>query len=217
MTAVVTSSGLVAVLEACWNAIRVRHPELPEVVIVVASGSGERARRLTLGHFAPDRWEVRGNNRHEIMISGEGLKRGPVDVLGTLLHEAAHAVAVVRGVQDTSRGGRYHNRRFKAIAEELGLTIGVDRSIGWSLTTVPETTQHVYGDALDRLSDALVLWRREEVRGGGGGSEPSRNLISCQCACSRKIRVAPSMLAVGSITCGLCGGDFEPGSGDLDS
>lgn len=128
MTATVTSSSLVAVLEACWNAIRVRHSELPEVVIVVASGSGERARRLTLGHFAPDRWEVRGDNRHEIMIGGEGLKRGAVDVLGTLLHEAAHAVAVVRGMQDTSRGGRYHNRRFKAIAEELGLAIGVDRS-----------------------------------------------------------------------------------------
>ncbi|MFD1534873.1 hypothetical protein [Pseudonocardia aurantiaca] len=34
-------------------------------------------------------------------------------------HEkAAHALAHVRGIKDTSRQGRWHNARFKALAEE---------------------------------------------------------------------------------------------------
>ena len=55
------------------------------------------------------------------MISGEGLRRTAHDVLGTLLHEAAHALAHARGIKDTSRQGRYHNKHFKTLAEELGL------------------------------------------------------------------------------------------------
>lgn len=51
----------------------------------------------------------------EVFVGGEGLARGPADVLATLLHEAAHALAHVRGIQDTSRQGRWHNAQFKAL------------------------------------------------------------------------------------------------------
>jgi hypothetical protein len=46
------ASRLVAALEHAWAAIRSRHPDVPQVVIVVASGSDPRSRRLNLGHFA---------------------------------------------------------------------------------------------------------------------------------------------------------------------
>jgi hypothetical protein len=68
----------------------------------------------------------------EVFVGGEGLARGPADVLGTLLHEAAHALAHVRGIKDTSRQGRWHNARFKALAEEIGIQVTRDASIGWS-------------------------------------------------------------------------------------
>jgi len=55
----------------------------------------------------------------ELFVGGEGLRRGAREVLATLLHEAAHGVATTRGVKDTSRQGRYHNRRFA----ELGAAI----------------------------------------------------------------------------------------------
>jgi hypothetical protein len=54
------------------------------------------------------------------------LVRGPADVLGTLLHEAAHAVAHVRGIKDSSRRGCWTNTRFKALAEELGIEVTKD-------------------------------------------------------------------------------------------
>ena len=64
----------------------------------------------------------------------------PLDVLGTLLHEAAHGLAQARGIQDTSRQGRYHNRRYATLARELGLEVTSVQPIGWSATTVPDPT-----------------------------------------------------------------------------
>ena len=104
-----SASLLVAALEHAWQTIRYRHPDVPEAVLVVASGS--EGKRLNWGHFAPHRWQVSGADRHEVLVGGEGLHRGPLEVLGTLLHEAAHGLAQAREVQDTSRQGRYHNRR----------------------------------------------------------------------------------------------------------
>jgi hypothetical protein len=81
---------------------------------VVASGSDPRSRRLSLGHFAAGRWQLTSpdaiTDRPEVLVSGEALQRGPVDVLGTLLHEAAHGLAHARKLSETSRQGRYHNR-----------------------------------------------------------------------------------------------------------
>ena len=130
------ASLLVAALEHTWQTIRTRHPQVPDAVLVVASGS--EGKRLNLGHFAPHRWQVHGADRHEVLVGGEGLHRGPVDVLGTLLHEAAHGLAQARSIQDTSRQGRYHNRRYATLAPELGLEVTSVKPIGWSATTVPE-------------------------------------------------------------------------------
>jgi len=86
-----SASLLLAALEHAWQTIRQRHPDVPEAVLVVASGS--EGKRLNLGHFAPHRWQVAGADRHEVLIGGEGLQRGPLEVLGTLLHEATHGLA----------------------------------------------------------------------------------------------------------------------------
>jgi hypothetical protein len=201
-----TASQLVAALEHTWQAIQQCHPVVPDAVLVVASGSV--GKRLSLGHFAPHRWQVHGADRHEVLIGGEGLQRGPVDVLGTLLHEAAHGLAQARSVQDTSRQGRYHNFRYAALARELGLEVTVQPPIGWSATTVPEPTAAAYAGQLEELAAALVLWRRLELYSGGGSR--SRNLLGCVCGCGRRIRVATATLAEAPIVCGGCAEPFEP-------
>jgi hypothetical protein len=81
------ASVLVAALERAWSAIRRRHPEVPEVVMAVASGSVGRRGELKLGHFAERRWTVDAAERPELFVGGEGLAAGAVEVLGTLLHE----------------------------------------------------------------------------------------------------------------------------------
>ncbi len=208
-----TASLLLAALERTWQTIRQRYPDVPEAVLVVASGS--EGKRLNLGHFAPHRWQVNGADRHEVLVGGEGLHRGSLEVLGTLLHEAAHGLAQARGVQDTSRQGRYHNRRYAQLARELGLDVAHLDPIGWSATTVPEATAAGYAGQLEELQAALVLWRRQEARIGTGTR--SRNLLACTCACGRRLRVAKATLAEAPILCGACEQPFEPADPDEDS
>jgi SprT-like family len=130
------------VLEATWMEIRRRNPDIPAVVIIIASGTHRKHPRF--GYHAPGRWNVAGEQRTEIMISGEGLRRSPADVLATLLHEAAHALAHARGIKDTSRQGRYHNKHFKTCAEELGLATDHDDRNGWAASTITPAAQAAY-------------------------------------------------------------------------
>jgi hypothetical protein len=211
------ASRLVAALEAAWAAIRAQHLEVPEVVLVVAAGSDGRARRLTLGHFAAGRWELAQTdgeagataNRPEVLVGGEGLRRGALDVLGTLLHEAAHGLAYARRVQDTSRQGRFHNRRYAQLARELGLDVAQAAGLGWSATNVLAATADAYDQALNVLGAALVLWRRAELAGPAGPERP-RSSVACLCGCGRRLRIARSTLALAPILCGACGQAFEP-------
>jgi hypothetical protein len=142
------ASLLVAALEHTWQTIRSRHPNVPDAVLVVASGA--EGKRLNWGHFAPHRWQVNGADRPEVLIGGEGLHRGALEVLGRLLHEAAHGLAQARGLQDTSRQGRYHCR-YATLAGELGLEVASVKPIGWSATTVPEPTAGAYAGQLEEL------------------------------------------------------------------
>lgn len=66
--------------------------------------------------------------RSEVFITDDGLCGSPADVLATLLHEAAHAIADRRGIKATSRQG--DNARFKVLAEEVGLEVRRDPTIG---------------------------------------------------------------------------------------
>ena len=192
---------LLAALEHAWAAIAEQHPDLPPAQIVTGQGSGPHGGVL-LGHLAPDRWEPadgHGGLRHELLIAGEGLARGAVDVFTTELHEAAHAIALAREIADTSRDGRYHNKRYQALAEELGLDVQRGTRTGWSETTLPLETQARYQAVIDELDRAITLHRLREPPAAKG-----RNLPAAMCACPRRIRVAPRILGAGEITCGIC-------------
>lgn len=143
---------------------------------------------MPLGHFAAGRWQRGpGGPLPEMFIVGEGLSRGPADVLATLLHEGAHGAAAIRKIQDTSRQGRWNNARYRAIAAELGLDVAQAPRIGWSATTVPAATAARYAAEFDDLAAALTAWRHPEHRGGRASS---KNGTAARCPCGRRIRVA---------------------------
>jgi curved DNA-binding protein CbpA len=200
------ASRILKVLEDTWLEIRRWHPEIPPAVIIIASGTDGKHPRW--GHHAPGRWNVAGEQRTEIMISGEGLCRAASDVLGTLLHEAAHALAHARGIKDTSRQGRYHNKHFKTLAEELGLIVEHDPRIGWSASTITDVTRIAYARQLHDLTQAMTLWRHGETT-TGSATRRNSNFIAAACPCGRSIRVAASTLAEAPITCQACDGDFQ--------
>jgi len=94
--------------------------------------------------------------------------------------------------------------------------------IGWSDTHVPRPTVDAYAAQLVDLAEALVIHRDAEGRPTSrtnedngeqdAGAEPAKPSSVCRCGCPRRIVVAPSILALGPITCGNCGEDFDPSS-----
>jgi hypothetical protein len=209
------ASAVVAALERTWAAIRAHHPDLPEAVLILGPGSEARRGLRELGHFAAGRWHVQDAkaNRHEVLVAGEGLRRGPVDVLDTLLHEAAHGLAHARKIKDTSRQGRWHNQRYAKLAREVGLEVTADATTGLSQTHLTQQAAARYAEQLRDLEAALGLWRHAEpTRDREAGS---RSLLACSCECGRKLRVARSTLEQAPILCGACRKPFEPAEREL--
>jgi curved DNA-binding protein CbpA len=201
------ASRVLAVLEDTWTAIRSHHGQVPPVVLIIASGTDSRQSKW--GHYASGRWYASNVKHPEVMVSGEGLARTPRDVLATLLHEAAHALAAARGITDTSRQGRYHNKKYALLATELGLDVTETPGFGWTITTVSDSTAERYAAQLAALKDAMTIWRNAEHTVAAARGR-STNLIAAQCSCGRKIRVAASTLDEAPITCQACDGHFKP-------
>jgi hypothetical protein len=144
-----------------------------------------------------------------VLVSGEGLQRGPVDVLGTLLHEAAHGLAHARTIATPAAKAATPTGRYANLAQELGLDVAHLQPIGWSATSVPEPTAARDVEVLAELAEALVLWRRAE-QAAAAGTGRSRNALACSRPCGRRIRVARSVLQLAPILCGACAQPFEP-------
>ena len=93
------------------------------------------------GHFSlrDDTWISKKGASHEINIGAGTLARPIEDVAATLLHEMVHYYNFVNGIQDCSRGGTYHNRRFKDSAEDHGLIVNHHDKYGWTITSPTES------------------------------------------------------------------------------
>lgn len=223
---VITVRPLVDALERGWAAIRALHPDTPEAVLVIGPGD-DNPKALKLGHWSPGRWVVPAEGRRaEVLISGESLQWGAAEIFNTLLHEAAHGIAWKRKVQDTSRQGRYHNREYKKIAEEVGLVVKKDPGLGWAITEIPSATVLRYAEAITDLQDAIDANKKAHRRGRGAveveaeeegesegdggaeGDEGTKPSTLRVCACGRKLRVAPAVYELGLIMCGVCARPF---------
>lgn len=221
-----TASHLLSACEEAWRSIRLRHEDTPDVVLVLGTGV-ERGRLVKLGHWWDGRWTADGEVRGEVLLAGEALHLPPAQVFEVLLHEATHGLNAVRGVKDTSRGGRYHNARFKAAAEELGLVVSQMPPYGWAQTDLGPDALAAYEGDIAAIGEAMRIARRiggnvrlsgaEETAGVGGGagdgtagSEGERSPTSgpAMCGCGRRMRMAPTVLAEGPVLCGLCGQEF---------
>ena len=213
-----TSAALIAALEQAWTAIRSRHPEVPAAVVVVGSGSPSKASQgMKWGHFESHRWQAGTDRLPEVLISGEGLRRPAEQVFTTLLHEAVHGLADVRGVKDTSRQGRWHNKHFARLAAELGMTTTRDDKLGYSPCTLTEAAAGHYRPAITQLAHALRGWRHPDTFDAGNGRTSNNNGLSCECECPRRLRISVKVFDAGPVLCALCGATFLPEEIDRDT
>ena len=84
--------------------------------------------------YFEDSWD----SYHEINISAEYFNRPVENIIATLLHECCHLYTMENNIKDTSNNYRYHNKKFKEIAEKRDLKISYHESIGWSVTEATE-------------------------------------------------------------------------------
>jgi len=228
----VAASDLVAACEAAWHAIGARHPGLPDTVVVLGTGV-ERGRLVKLGHWWGGQWRVDGQARGEVLLAGEALHLEPEAVFEVLLHEAAHGLNAARGIRDASRGGRYHNQHYRAAAAEVGLRPRRMDPYGWARTELTPATAEAYAEVIAHIGTEMRLARGlpgnsqqgagagEDGPGPGGGADGAgggearakQRAAECGCEPARKLRMAPSVLALGPVVCGLCGDGFDvPGA-----
>lgn len=212
------SVALIQALAAIWAKIRELHPGVPGVVLIPAPA--HRDQKNVLGHFAPVRWRRREDEHlHEVVVVAEHLNRPAQDVLETLIHEAAHALNFERGIKDCSRS-QYHNRSFKAAAEELGLTVEQVPQYGFAYTRLGPSTGERYGPEAERLRTVLIHRRGATLRAAPPGGTPppdegedttSSRSRKAVCACDPPfiIRVAKKTIEATRIICETCGQAFR--------
>ena len=145
------------------------------------------------GHFSlrNDAWISKLGGTHEINI-GAGTLAMPIEnITATLLHEMVHYYNHEKGIQDCSRGGTYHNRRFKEAAESRDLIVEHHEKYGWTITSPSEGLLDFVID--NGLTDILIF--RNENSGpkvGGTGTHARTNGISITKPSSTRKYVCPS-------------------------
>ncbi len=257
-----SGSSLITALEDTWASIRRQHPDLPEVVFITGTGlrsASAASVDARWGHFGAQRWvaghpqpatpptpepgqdaklQVPPDRKPELFVAGECFAEGAEHTFTTMLHEAAHALAHVRGVKETSRQGKYHNRRYLELAGELGLEWPTDTRAhpvnGFSEVQLTQPVREAYAATIGDLDAAITLhldtFRRLGVAGqgqpdpsaegedqgdgeaeGAGDKTFNRSKLVCDCYPERSIRVSPRQAERGPILCGICDGEFHPG------
>lgn len=167
---------------------------LPTPIITVQSKPG------TYGHCTVGKvWKRKGDNTYEMNIAAEVLDQEIEEIIDTLLHEMVHLYCRENGIQEVSRGGKYHNGKFKALAEKCGLMCVKAGQYGWNTQGTGNDKLTEY--ALEKGWSEIKIARGEVMRfpistgtsgtqsGGApvqGGKRPSstRKLQCPKCGCS---------------------------------
>lgn len=177
---IATMAELQAALQAAFNAINkdFYNGELEKVIITVKEGR----KPGVLGTFCTAKeWIQNGVNRHEINIAANHIgERTVEETIITLMHEIVHLYNQQNGIQDTSRSGTYHNKKFKESAEAHGLIISKAPKIGWSMTEATPDTKKWIADNIPIKGFGIYKKATDSV---GGKSKTKQSYRKYVCPC----------------------------------
>lgn len=139
---------------------------------------------------------------YEINICAEYLARPFEQICETLLHEMVHLYNLQIGVQDTSRSGTYHNKKYKEAAERHGLTVDKDSKYGWTKTSLNDEAKAFVEGLQDKK---FQLFRKPSFKMGGSSKtkQSTRKYVCPMCGCI--IRATKEV----HVICGDCNVEFE--------
>ena len=169
------------------------------------------------GHVTTSKvWKTEsGKASYELNIGADYLDRPIENIVATLIHEGCHLYAMQNGIKDTSNRGVYHNKRFKALAEDRGLIIEKHSRYGWTITTPSEATINF---CIDNDLQEVLITRHTGITftgvgtGKNGNGTPVKptapkkgNSIKWICPCCGAIVRSTKIL---NIVCGDCNEQF---------
>lgn len=183
--------------------------EMPTITIQSTVGA--------YGHVTTSKvWKTEsGKASYELNIGADYLDRPIENIVATLIHEGCHLYAMQNGIKDTSNRGVYHNKRFKALAEDRGLIIEKHSRYGWTITTPSEATINF---CIDNDLQEVLITRHTGITFTGVGTDKNRNGTSVKptapkkgnsikwiCPCCGAIVRSTKIL---NIVCGDCNEKF---------
>ena len=214
-------SALTARIERVWHMLRDLHAAIPPAVITLYALPTRRPRQnngVLFGHFSPAVWLPGPNGQgHEVGVNPT-LFGNAKDVLGSLLHEAAHAV-----LQNDANNGKthnagcalhdsfYHRTEFRDLCQRWGLECRFrNRRYGFCDSRWPnDQPPRQYGPVLRYIERNIPAGVRPSAR-------PDKNRqthllpLRCKCADPNRVcyvrRVAENQCG---IRCDHCGALFK--------
>lgn len=200
-------SRAVSQLEHIYNSLNADFfsGELPVPIVTVQSKPG------TMGHCSVAKvWRRKEDKTHELNIAAEVLNYPIEETLDTMLHEMVHLYCRQHDIREVSRGGSYHNKKFKEIAEAHGLTCYQTGKYGWNTTPGDNLVEY----ALNKGWSEILLGRNAfppAMRTGAtgtaqtgaatpGGKRPSSTRKVVCPACGQSVRATKKV----NIICGVC-------------
>lgn len=181
---------------------------LPTPIITVQSKPG------TYGHCSVSKiWKRKDGDTYEMNIAAETVDMEIEEIIDTLLHEMVHLYCRENGIQEVSRGGKYHNNKFKELAEKTMLNCIKTEKYGWN--TVGHGNDKLTEYALEKDWNEIKISRGMSrtpaaPTGGIGGivigtpaapgrAPSSTRKYQCPC-CKNSVRATKEV----NILCGDC-------------
>lgn len=196
-------SRAVSQLEHIYNSLNTDFFDaaLPVPIITVQSKPG------SYGHCTASKvWKRKDGEAYELNIAAEVLDYPIEETLDTMLHEMVHLYCRENGIKEVSRGGKYHNRRFKEIAEAHGLQCVPCGQYGWNTAPGDNLVEYALSKGWNeiRIGRSGPSGRGYQVSPVGelmiGGKRPSSTRKYICPRCGQSVRATRQV----NILCGDC-------------
>lgn len=141
---------------------------LPIPIITVQSKPG------TYGHCTVAKvWQRPDGNTYELNIAAEVLNYPIEETLDTMIHEMVHLYCRENGIKETSRGGTYHNGRFKEEAENRGLECYKCGQYGWNTRPTEKLVEYALSKDWNEIRIGRSSTILSGIRTGASGTAQS--------------------------------------------
>jgi hypothetical protein len=200
---------IIDTLELCFDKLNEAkfNNELPQAVITIQA----KGKRNAMGWCSINPiWHdtEKKDERREINICAEYANIKVLDIAEIMLHEMVHYYADLKGIKTTSRGGTFHNKKYKQYADQYGLEVEHDKKYGYAFTKLKKETAELV-EKMNFSQDAFMLSRAND----GGKLNKKKGSIKHTCpTCGNTARTTKDI----PLICGDCKVEMLSDDGEDD-